>query len=84
MELRLQQDLLHFSYNNLDLEELSSPGPSLHFFLMVNIFPETSIPKIQMKITKFIERWLNLPRCCTLATVFHPELAFPPSNQTVC
>lgn len=44
-------------------------APSLHFFLMVDVFPGSSIPKMQ-KITKFI----NLPRLCTLATVLHPEV----------
>ena len=47
-------------------------APSLHFLLMVDIIPESSILTIQKKITKFIKKWLNLPRCCTLATIFHP------------
>lgn len=30
--------------------------------------------QIQKKATKYIKRWLNLPRCCTLATIFHPDV----------
>ena len=47
---------------------------SLRFMLMVDAVQESVLVKIQKKITKFIKRWLNLPRCCTLATIFHPDI----------
>ena len=47
---------------------------SLYFMLMVNTVQESVLVKIQKKITKFIKRWLNLPRYCTLATIFHPDV----------
>ena len=49
-------------------------APSLHFLLMVDVISESSVLKIQKKITKFIKKWLNLPRCCTLSAVFHPDV----------
>ena len=33
-----------------------------------------TVATIQKKVTKYIKRWLNLPRCCTLATIFHPDV----------
>ena len=47
---------------------------SLRFMLMVDAVQESVLVKIQKKVTKYIKRWLNLPRCCTLATVFHPDV----------
>ena len=35
---------------------------------------ENALAALQRKLTKFMKRWLNLPRCCTLATVYHPEV----------
>ena len=48
-------------------------APSLHFHLMVDLLKE-SVCKIQQKATKFIKSWLNLPKCCTLASIFHPDV----------
>ena len=50
------------------------PAHSLRFMLMVTAVQESVLLKIQKKVTKYIKRWLNLPRCCTLATIFHPEV----------
>ena len=47
---------------------------SLHFMLMVDPVKESVLVKIQKKVTKYIKRWLNLPRCCTLVTIFHPDV----------
>ena len=41
---------------------------------MVDLLKKNSVNKIQSKVTKFIKRWLNLPKCCTLASIFHPEV----------
>ena len=47
---------------------------SLRFMLMVDPVKESVLVKIEKKVTKYIKRWLNLPRCCTLATIFHPDV----------
>jgi len=48
---------------------------SLRFMLMVDAAKESVLVKIQKKVIKYIKRWLlNLPRCCTLATIFHPDV----------
>ena len=49
-------------------------APSLHFHLVVDLVKKDSISKIQGKVTKFIKKCLNLPKCCTLALVFHPDV----------
>ena len=49
-------------------------APSLYFLLMVDLLSEKSLVSIQQKLTKFIKKWLNLPRCCTLATIYHPDV----------
>ena len=41
---------------------------------MVDLISDTSISNIQKKLTKFVKKWLNLPRCCTLATLYHPDV----------
>ena len=46
---------------------------SLRFMLMVDTVKESVLVKIE-KVTKYIKRWLNLPRCCTLETIFHPDV----------
>ena len=46
---------------------------SLRFMLMVDPVKESVLVKIQKMVTKYIKRRLNLPRCCTLATIFHPD-----------
>ena len=30
--------------------------------------------KLQSKLTKFIKKWLNLPRCLTQAAIYHPDV----------
>ena len=47
---------------------------SLCFMLMVDPVKESVLVKIQKNVTKYIKRWLNLPRCCNLATIFHPDV----------
>ena len=41
---------------------------------MVDLISVNALAALQRKLTKFIKRWLNLPRCCTLATAYHPEV----------
>ena len=41
---------------------------------MVDLHSENSLVSIQQKLTKFIKKWLNLPRCCTLAAIYHPDV----------
>ena len=36
--------------------------------------PQSALLKIRGKLTKFIKKWLNLPRCCTTAVVYHPDV----------
>ena len=49
-----------------------------HFLLVVDTFTESSIQNIQKHTTRYLKRWLNLPRSSTLVTLFHPEvLNFP-------
>ena len=43
-------------------------APSVYFLLMVDLISNTSISNILVK------KWLNLPRCCTLATLYHPHV----------
>ena len=59
-------------------------APSLHFQQMVQLLKNESVCKIQGKVTKFIKNWLNLPKCCTLSSIFHSEvlnLPFLPHYQ---
>ena len=49
-------------------------APSLYFLQMVDLLSENSLVSIQQKLTKFIKKWLNLPRCCTLAAIYHPDV----------
>ena len=56
-------------------------APSLHFQLMVQLL---AVRKIQGMVTKLIKSWLHLPKCCTLSSIFHPEvvnLPFLPHYQ---
>ena len=46
--------------------------PSLHFYLMVNDIPKSRINAAQKEITKMIKKWLHLPPCTTISTLFHP------------
>lgn len=48
--------------------------PSLHFNLQVDAITDASIKKLQKKVTRYLKRWLNLPRCANLASIFHPEV----------
>ena len=58
---------------NLDSQELPL-APSLYFQLMVDLISENALAALQCKLTKFIKRWLSLPQCSTLTTVYHPEI----------
>ena len=57
----------------MDPDKLPSPI-SFDFLLMVDLISENSLASIQQKLTKYIKRWLNLPQCCTLAAVYHPDV----------
>ena len=46
--------------------------PSLTFNLAVEIISASTIKKIQSKATSYLKRWLKLPKCSTLASLFHP------------
>ena len=48
--------------------------PSLRFVLSVNAINQTTLLNIQRRATRYIKSWLNLPRCCTLAPIFHPDI----------
>ncbi len=56
----------------MDLQIL--PGPSLTFNLTVERIPKSAISKLQTRATCLIKRWLNVPRCATLVSLFHPEV----------
>ena len=47
---------------------------SLRFLLTVDHISLTPIKKIQTQATSFLKKWLNVPRCATIASLFHPEL----------
>ena len=48
---------------------------SLCFMLMVDPVKESVLVKRSRRLQiKYIKRWLNLPRCCTLATIFYPDV----------
>ena len=49
-------------------------APSLFFLLAVDAIPESTIKSLQNSATRFIKKWLNLPRCATPAAIFHPEV----------
>ena len=46
--------------------------PSLTFNLAVDVISAPTIKKIQSKATSYLKRWLKLPKCATLASMFHP------------
>ena len=46
----------------------------LHFHTAVERLSLTSIQASQSSMVKFVKRWLNLPRNCTSATVFHLDV----------
>ncbi len=48
--------------------------PSLTFNLTVERIPKSAISKLQTRATCLIKRWLNVPRCATLVSLFHPEV----------
>ena len=49
-------------------------APSINFLLCVDVFSAANIISIQKSITRALKKWLNLPRSCTLAALFHPEV----------
>ena len=48
--------------------------PSVSFNLTVDRISLATSKKIQTKITSYLKRWLKLPRCATLASLFHPQV----------
>ena len=46
----------------------------LHFHTAVERLSLTSVRASQASLLKFVKKWLNLPRNCTPATVFHPDI----------
>ena len=52
--------------------------PSLLFNLTVDRISQSTINKLQTRVTSFLKRWLRIPRCATLASIFHPDVTnFP-------
>lgn len=45
----------------------------IQFHFMVDHIPQFYISKVQTRVSSFFTRWLGLPRCATLASLFHPE-----------
>lgn len=59
-------------------------APFIHLLLMIDTISEQCLTKIQSKLNKFNKKWLNLPRCRTLAAVYHLDvinLLFLPHPQ---
>lgn len=52
--------------------------PSLFFHLSVNLFNASAINKMQAKATRFLKKWLHLPRCATLSILFNPDVLHLP------
>ena len=49
-------------------------APSLHFHLAVNAIRKTTITRLQSIVNRSLKSWLGLPRCSTLAVLYHPEI----------
>jgi len=49
--------------------------PSLFFNLAVDHIPKSTINKLLTRASSFLKHWLNIPKCATLASLFHPEVA---------
>ena len=47
--------------------------PSLHFYLCVSNITPNQLTSTQRHVTRFLKSWLNLPKCATLASIFHPN-----------
>ncbi len=48
-------------------------APSTQFHLAVDRISLNAIKKIQCRITSLLKQWLRIPKCATLASLFHPE-----------
>ena len=48
--------------------------PSVLFNLTVDKISLATSRKIQSKITSYLKKWIKLPRCATLASLFHPDV----------
>ena len=48
--------------------------PSIRFNLTVDRISQSIVSKIQTKITSYLKKWLSLPRCATLSSLFHPDV----------
>ena len=53
--------------------------PSSHFHLMVNQILPSTISTLEDTITKYIKKWLKLPRNATQAIIFHPSVTKIPT-----
>ena len=47
--------------------------PSIHFLLCLSDITPSQLASIQCQITRFLKSWLKLPKCATLALIFHPK-----------
>ena len=52
----------------------NSLAHSLIFLLKVDDIPEPTIKSLHNSATRFINKWLNLPRFATPAAIFHPKV----------
>ena len=49
-------------------------APSIQFHLSVDKISVGVVKKIQCRVTSLLKKWLKIPRCATLAALFHPEI----------
>ena len=52
--------------------------PSCQFHLNVNPPQPSTIATLEKTITRYIKKWLKLPRNATLAVIYHPSLTKTP------
>ena len=52
--------------------------PSLFFNLAFDRTPKSTINKLQTRAFSFLNCWLNIPKCATLASIFRPEVTYFP------
>ena len=48
--------------------------PSLLFNLTIDRISQSTINKLQTRVTSLLKCWLHIPRCATLASIFHPDV----------
>uniref|UniRef100_A0A1X7UX59 Reverse transcriptase domain-containing protein n=1 Tax=Amphimedon queenslandica TaxID=400682 RepID=A0A1X7UX59_AMPQE len=49
-------------------------APAIQFHLSVDKISAGVTKKIQRRATSLLKKWLKIPRCATLAVLFHPEI----------